>query len=118
MKASYDADKINGYHAFFLSPGDQIDADFSEGNFTLTVGEKVLTYNVKKVADLEWKTDYDPSKSTNSDIRNFWTARPGKPFVDIKNKDNAKLSNLLGFVYQINNAHLAGGNNVGYTITK
>lgn len=75
MKATWEADKSDGYHAFFFSPGDQIGADFTEGNFTLTMGEKVLSYNVKKPADIEWKTDYDPSKSTNEMVKNYFVAR-------------------------------------------
>ena len=47
MKWTWEADKVNDDHAFFLSPWDQIDTNFTEGVFTLTMGDKKLTYNVK-----------------------------------------------------------------------
>lgn len=73
----------------------------------------------KKNSDLVWKTDYDPSKSTNEEIKKYYQTRGGTPFVDVKEgmkldgEHPAKYQHLM-FLYEVKN--LENAQKVGYEV--
>mgnify|MGYP000957512589 CR=1 FL=1 len=70
--------------------------------------KKIYKFKFVRLADIEWKTDYDPTKSSNEMAKNYYVARSATPLVDVK--EGAKLDGNnparyqhLMFLYKVNN---------------
>lgn len=97
---------------------------FPKQSYTLTIDfgdniKKAYIFKFNKLADVERKTDYDPTQSTNEMVKKHYVARSGTPLVDVKEGmefqagNPAKYQHLM-FLYKVNN--LQGAEKTRYEI--
>lgn len=107
-----------------LTPSKYRSYAFPEQQYTLTVDfgdeiKKVYAFSFEKMPDVERKTDYDPTQSTNEMVKKHYVARSGTPLVDVKEGmefqagNPAKYQHLM-FLYKVNN--LQGAEKTRYEI--